>query len=378
MRRILLLSTTVALCIILLLIWKPQQIYAEELFEELTDSGEYKELNQVVRDMLGQEQFDFSDYVEGVLTGEQKLSLKELGHQALQSLSGQFSSLRSLFVQLLGIVLFTAVFTSFAKAFKNAQVAESGFYVAYLLLFSVLSTGYLTVNGLVSETLEKLFSFMKVLIPVFAASLALAAGALTSQTAAATLLMLLTLADYFLFTVLLPIVHVYMMAVLANHLTEEEPLSKLTELLARGIHMTLKAMMGAVAGISILQTMITPAIDKAKRSTVLHFSELLPGLGTLFGGVTDTVFQAGTIIKNAIGSGGMVVIILICLLPLCRVLLYLLCCRAGMAVVQPIADKRILNCLSDTAEGITMQFQILAAGAILFLLMMAILVRATT
>lgn len=351
---------------------------SEGFLEELSDSSEYEELEQTVKELLAGEEFSFTAYLEKVLSGEEPLSVGNFLKQAKNALFGGLSGIRKEFVRLLGIVLFTAVFTSFAKAFHSGQVSESGFYVSYLLLFSVLAAGYLSVSSLVTETLEKLFSFMKVLIPVFCASLAFATGSITAQTAAATMLMILTLADYFLIAVLLPVIHVYMMAVLANHLTEEEPLGKLTELLAKGVRLVLKALLGFVGGIGVLQTMITPVVDQTKRNSVLKVSELIPGLGSLFSGVTETVLGAGNIIKNAIGTGGMLVILFVCLLPLGKVLLSLLCYRAGAAVVEPVADKRILNCLSDTAEGITMLFQTLAAGAAFFLLILAILIRATS
>ena len=67
-----------------------------------------------------------------------------------------------------------------------------------------------------------------------------------------------------------------------------------------------------------------------------------------------------------------------CLSPLIKVLLSSLCYRVGAALVEPVADKRIVRCLSDTAEGITMLFQALATGAVLFLLTLAILVRTTS
>lgn len=355
------------------------KIYASEgLIEELAGSSEYEELERTVKKLLKEEDFSFTGYIKRVLSGDEPLSVGNFLKRAGEALFGGLSGLKREFVKLVGIVLFTAVFTSFARAFHSTQVSESGFYVSYLLLFSVLAAGYLSVSSLVTETLERLFHFMEVLVPVFCATLAFAAGSITSQAAVATLLMILALADYVLITVLLPVIHIYMMAVLANHLTEEEPLGKLTELLARGVKLALKALMGFVGGIGMLQAMITPAVDQVRRKSVLRVSELVPGLGGLFSGVSETLLGAGNIIKNAVGTGGMLVILFLCLLPMGKVLLSMLCYRAGAAVVEPVADKRILNCLSDTAEGIAMLFQSLAAGAALFLLILAILIRATS
>ncbi len=347
-------------------------------FSELSQSGEYEDLDRFVDELLPEGSFGFSDYIFRVLSGEESLSFDGLRKQLSSGLSGQLAGKKAEFVRLLGIVLLTAVFTGFSRAFRNGQVAESGYYVSYLMLFSMLAAGYLSASGIVSGTLDRLLGFMKLLVPVFCATLAFSTGVFTSQAASATLLMILALADYFIIAVLLPGIHLYMMSVLANHLTEEEPLGRLSDLLARGIRFAIKAVLGFVAGISVLQSMITPVIDQAKRKSAIKISEMIPGLGNLFSGVTETVLGAGNVIKNAVGTGGMIVILLLCAAPLIRVLLSALCYRAGAAIVEPAADKRIVRCLSDTAEGITMLFQALAAGAVLFLLALAILVRATS
>ena len=242
----------------------------------------------------------------------------------------------------------------------------------------MLASGYLSMSGVAEDTLNTLLGFMKVLIPVFCGTIAFATGSITSQSAAAVLFMLLAAVDYFLVSLLLPVIHIYMMTVLANHLAKEEPLGKTAQLLAKGVRFFLKFALSIVAAASTLLGLVTPAIDALKRGSVLKVSQMIPGLGNLFRGVAETVFGAGNIIKNAVGTGGMIDVVLICIIPLGRVLLASVCYRAGAAAVEPVADRRIVNCLTDAAEGITMLFQTLFAGAVLFLLIFAVLMRATS
>lgn len=350
----------------------------QEYVQELMEGEEYEALERTVQDVLRSEKFSLTDYIRAVLSGEASFSLSGFFQMLRQGLTGQVDRLRGDFVQIFALVLLTSIFNSFAKAFRDGQVAESGYYVSYLLLFSLLASGYLSMSGLVEETLGTLLRFMKVLIPVFCGTIAFSTGGITSQSAAAVFFMLLAVVDSFLVSILLPIIHIYMMTILANHLTKEEPLGKMAELLAKGVRFFLKLALSAVAAASTLLGFITPAIDALKRGSVIKISEMIPGLGNLFRGVAETVCGAGNAIKNAVGTGGMIVVGLICILPLVRVLAASLCYRAAAAAVEPVADRRMVNCLSETAEGITMLFQTLFAGAVLFLLMFAVLLRATS
>lgn len=350
----------------------------QEYVQELMEGEEYEALERTVQDILRAEKFSLTDYIHTVLSGEAPLSFSGFFQMVRQGLTGQVDRLRGDFVQIFALVLLTSIFNGFAKAFREGQVAESGYYVSYLLLFSLLASGYLSMSGLVEETLGTLLRFMKLLIPVFCGTIAFSTGGITSQSAAAVLFMLLAAVDYFLVSILLPVIHIYMMTILANHLTKEEPLGKMAELLARGVRFFLKLALSAVAAASTLLGFITPAIDALKRGSVIKISQMIPGLGNLFRGVAETVCGAGNVIKNAVGTGGMIVVGLICILPLVRVLAASLCYRAAAAAVEPVADRRMVNCLTETAEGITMLFQTLFAGAVLFLLMFAILLRATS
>lgn len=357
----------------------PEQCMAtESLVTELTEQGEYKELTQTIEELLGTEgDFDLGEYISQVVSGEEKISLNGIKSAVLQGIRAPFITLRREFVRLVAVILFTAVFTSFTRAFRNGQVAESGFYVSYLVLFSMLAAGYLAVSSIVMETLEKLLTFMQALVPVFCATLLVSTGSVTSGSAAAAMLMLLGIMDRLLISVLLPCTHIYMMIILANHLTGEEPLGKLAELVLKAIRLVLKGMLGLAAGVTGLQAMVAPVIDQTKRNSVVKVSEMIPGIGKLFSGVAETLFGAGNVLKSAVGTAGMIVILILCALPLCKVLLYVLCYRAGAAVVEPVADKRILNCLSDTAEGVTVLLQLMFTGAASLVLTLAVLVRAT-
>lgn len=350
----------------------------EKYVEELMAGEEYEALEKTVQEVLRSESFRLTDYIRSVLSGETPFSVSDFVKTIAEGIAGQADKLKKDFVQLFALVLLTSIFNGFAKAFRDGQVAESAYYVSYLLLFSMLASGYLSMSSVAEDTLGKLLEFMKVMIPVFCGTIAFSTGSITSQSAAAVLFMLLALVDYFLVSVLLPVIHIYMMAVLANHLTKEEPLGKMTELIARGVRFSLKAVLSVVAGVSTLLGFVAPALDQLKRNSVLKVSEMIPGLGNLFRGVAETVYDAGNVIKNAVGTGGMLIIVFVCAVPLGRVLLASLCYRAEAAAVEPVADKRIVNCLSDAAEGITMLFQTLFAGAVLFLLMFAVLIRATS
>ena len=68
-------------------------------------------------------------------------------------------------VILLGIL--GAVFASFSSLFADSQVSEMGFYVTYLLIFTLLAASFLNGVRITRTLLEQLFEFVRVLVPAF-------------------------------------------------------------------------------------------------------------------------------------------------------------------------------------------------------------------
>ena len=218
--------------VIVLCIGSVECLAMEALVAEFGEQEEYRNLEKTIETLLDTKgEFDLSSYIGAVLSGEENISLQGIKTAVVEGIRSPFVQLKGEFVRLVAVILFTAIFTGFTRAFRNGQVAESGFYVSYLILFTMLAAGYLGISAIVSETLEHLFRFMQALIPVFSASLLISTGSATSAGAAATMLMLLALLDKVLSYVLLPCVHIYMMVILVNHLTGEAPLGKLAELI---------------------------------------------------------------------------------------------------------------------------------------------------
>ena len=88
--------------------------------------------------------------------------------------------------------------------------------------------------------------------------------------------------------------------------------------------------------------------------------------------VLQKQFWGQVFYKNAIGVAGLVVIITICAVPLLKLLVINVVFRVGGATLQPISDKRIIECISASAKSSGMLLQTVLVGAVLFLLSITI------
>jgi stage III sporulation protein AE len=139
----------------------------------------------------------------------------------------------------------------------------------------------------------------------------------------------------------------------------------------------LKSLLAIVIGFSAIKGLIVPVADQVKRSALFKASEAIPGIGDALGGVTETILGAAVLLKNAIGVTGLIVIIIICAVPFLKLIMVTVVFKAGSAALQPISDKRFIECISASAKSSALLLQTVFTGAVLFLLAITIVAVTT-
>jgi stage III sporulation protein AE len=140
----------------------------------------------------------------------------------------------------------------------------------------------------------------------------------------------------------------------------------LAELLATVIKWLLKTLLAVVIGIGTVQSLVAPAIDQVKRSTVMKATDMIPGVGGILSGVAETVLGAGVLLKNCIGVAGMIAIVIITAVPMIKLVIYVFIFKLLAAAIQPISDKRIVNCVSACSQATALLLQTVFVATVLF------------
>lgn len=344
----------------------------------LTEDIDYTEIQEVIDDVLNRgNEFDFSDYIKRLMSGEEAFSIKNIGNQLVLSVKGELKANLGTFGSLISIALIAAVFTNLSMAFKNNHVSETGYFITYLLLFSLLISSFIAASQIAASALGSILDFMKALVPAYFMSVGFCSGSATSLVYYEAALMLITLVDLLIVKVVIPLINFYLVVTLANNLSKEDMLSKLAGLFATAINWLLKSLLAAVIGFNAIQGLIVPVADRVKRLALLKASEAIPGIGDALGGVTETILGAGVLLKNAIGVAGLVVIIIICAVPFLKLLMITVIYKVGCAALQPISDKRMIDCIGASAKSAGMLLQAVFVGAVLFILTITIVAVTT-
>lgn len=362
----------VFVCVITLFVKLP--VEASEAF---LDDYEFDGINDELAEIFPEEKLDFVETVKLILNGDLELTADLLNRLVKEQVVYAFGSCRENLIHMLLLAIMAALFHNFSNVFQSKQISEMSFYIIYLMLIALAINSFQIVMTWVGDGVNTLSRFMSVFCPVYFVAVAAAKGSVTGVAFYNLVLFLIYLVELVISKFLLPVIHVYIMIRVLNHLSEEDYLSKLSELMETLISWILKTFITGVIGINIMQGLISPAIDAVKRSAITRGAEAIPGIGDALGGTAEVVLGTAVLIKNGIGMAGACICFVLCLVPLIQVALIVVMYKLSAAVIQPISDKRVIGCLESVAEGCNLLLQVVFTTGLLFLFTIVIVAALT-
>lgn len=337
----------------------------------------WSDIDRYLQRETGGQGISFTELVKELMAGNGKEAGRMLLDAAKQSLFQEISHGGHMAGQLLALGLIGAVFANFSGIFTGSQISETGFFMTYLMAFTVLAASFFDSIQIAAEVLERQMLFMKVLLPSYFLAVAWAGAAAASAAWYEVVLFLIAAVQWLYLNLLLPLVRVYILLVMAGHMAKEDMLSKMTELLKSGIQWGIRSLIGLVLGFQLIQGMVLPYADAVKTAGVQKLLQVIPGVGAGAGAVTKLILGSGVLIKNTMGAAAVLILVLISLVPVLKLVVLLLIYRAVAAVLEPVADKRLVGCISGVADGQKLLLGLVTSGLLLFVITIALICAGT-
>lgn len=330
------------------------------------------------RQLFPEYTFDGKAVMELILQGKLWAALKELGHGITGAIYFQTGEIKTLFFTILVLGIVAALFVNFADLFQDHQVSDIAFYFVYLLLIAVLLKSFVSAALVVREILETVTTFMKLYIPTYIVAVGSASGIASASVYYQLLLFIVYLIEWGYLSILLPVVYGYILLTVINGVWMEEKLSLLLELLSKGITVCIKVTLGIITGFSILQAMISPVIDSLQSSALKKAVSAIPGIGGLTEGMFEMVIGSAVLVKNSIGLYITFVLIMLCCIPVLKLVMFMGAIKISAALIGIVTDRRMTNCANRVGDGHVMLLKIALSSIGMFVVQIAIITYTTS
>lgn len=322
---------------------------------------------------------DPKEYVKSLMThGNEEASISKTIFKNITSFI-----LREIILVLKGIstVIIIAVICSLIQnlqnAFSNQTLSNVAFYACYALLIIILSKTFLIGIDIAKETIKELNNFLLVLIPVLSTLLLSAGGVSQVATLDPIIILLTNIGPTFYLNILIPIILLGFMLQFANNISNNFKISNLIKhtnqivLWAQGIFITFFISMLTIRGFTAESLDIVTA--KTAKFAVDNF---VPIVGKAISDAIATVAGYSILLKNAVSSLGLIIVIAIVLVPIIKIFVMATLYRLTAAIIEPISDNRIVSAISSVGDSLILIMSCVIVVSILFFVMISIIASA--
>lgn len=357
-------------------IWNEEENIIGNFDDAAKINGVSEEFDKITGKYNKKGAVSFKELYDLLLSGDVDEAISTAALLLCDNITNDLSENRDIIVQLVLLVILSAVFSNYSSIMKSGYVSEQGFYITYLMCAALLLKSFSIIYDLAEQTVIYVKEMMECLLPALSMSLVMCGGLTTSRMTNSFFIWMLTLMEKLLLNVLLPAAKIYFYIVLLDQIGEKERFSKLTTLIRQGTLWLLKALITGVAGVNVVKGMIAPVYENVRFNTIQKGINMLPGGGEITG-LTSIFLGTGILIKNSIGVAGAVMLMAFGAIPIVKIGVLYISYRLVMAFTQPISDKRVISGIEGACKSIEILLRLSATSIALCVLSIAIVLLST-
>lgn len=282
-------------------------------------------------------------------------------------------------LHLLGKLMVLAVIYSLLKnlqtSFAGGTVSKLAYGICYLAVMGLAIGSFQLAIGTGKEAIDKMVTFMQALTPVIMTILAAMGGLVSVSIFQPLTVMVISLISTLMSNIVLPLITFAAILTLIGHISESFSLSRLASLFREGALALMGLFLSIFAGAVLVQGAIASIADGVSLQTAkFATSTFIPVVGGVFSDALELVLGCSLLIRNVLGGVGILVILIICLFPALKIISIILTYRLAAALIQPIGDGNLVDCLTGIGNSLILVFAVLAVVSLMFFIMITVLV----
>ncbi|QGQ97111.1 stage III sporulation protein AE [Paenibacillus psychroresistens] len=275
------------------------------------------------------------------------------------------------------LTVFSMILETLQSSFEKSSVNKVAYAVSYMVLIVLAMNSLNTALGYAKDAISGMIHFMLAIVPLLLTLLA-SMGNLTSAAIFHPLIvfMIHTIGTA-IYLVVFPLLFLSTLLHVISSISERYKVTQLANLM-RSIAVGLLGFFVTVfLGVMSVQGATGAVTDGVTIRTAKYVTgNFVPVVGRMFSDASETVVGASLLVKNAVGITGVVILVLLCAFPAVKILVLALIFKVSAAILQPMGDSPIIQCLQIIGKNMIYVFAALAAVGFMFFLAITIIITA--
>lgn len=356
----------------------PQQQYMKQQIDRIDTSSVQEYWNHLLDEYGGYLPVRESPTIKDLLLQQgESLTFSNAVKGLLQFLFHEIVVNGRLLGSIIIITVFAMILQTMQTAFERNTVSTVAYAVAYLVIIILAMNSFSVAVEYAKEAISEMMHFMLALVPLILALLASMGSFASAALFHPFIVFMVNISGTFIYTVIFPLLFFSAVLGIVSTLTTEYKLTQMSRLL-RNISISLLGIFLTVfLGVVSVQGATTAVSDGVTLRTAKFITgNFVPVIGGMFSDAADTVLGASLLVKNAVGLVGVFLLLMICAFPALKILSLALIYNFSSALLQPLGDSPIIECLSIIGRSLIYIFAALATVGLMFFLSITIIITA--
>lgn len=321
---------------------------------------------------------DFEFLLELISSGQLTEALRYLGSIIISN-SFQTEILNKEMFARLAVTSICIMICSLLMNTVNVNFAEDITQLFMRVIFCLIINGFVIISvNICSNTLAELIDFSRISLPAFAMAMAGSGRSYSAITFYEIMLLVINLISKLTKSVLIPLISVYFYVVMMNFVAGKSIFSSLEKLLLEIANWINKGAVTVVLAINTLTGIITPSLDSTGQKAIGKAIGMLPGIGDISDGISGIVISGANVLKNTLGVGIMLIVVMVIVIPVIRVLM----CGVGIKIMAAMLEPGFIfgsytDVMEKTAAGLFATVRTLLGTELILFISIAVMCIAT-
>lgn len=270
---------------------------------------------------------------------------------------------------ILVIIVIHSILKSLSEGLENKGIAQITYYVQYILIVTLIMTNFVQILDIVKDSIQSLVGFMNSLIPILITLMITTGSIVSANLIQPIILFLITFIGNFITGVIIPLVLIGTALGVISKVSDRVQVDKLAKFFKSSVIWILGVVLTIFVGVVSVEGTLSSSVDGITAKTAkAAVSSFIPVVGKILGDAVDTVIGCSSILKNATGIVGVIILIGIAIVPIIKLTVLMAIYYLGVALCQPIADDKIIKLLDQMGDTFKTLLAIMCSVSVMFII----------
>ena len=347
----------------------------EEILSELDTEELQKYLDSLTeeqRELFGD---NIADAILSVISGDFKLDYSNVFSAVAGLIFDGLKGMLPAFCVICSITILCGLLTHFRSSFAENGTAKLIHFVGYSAILVLILSSLAGVLGDCIAAVNSMRSQMQAIFPVLLTLIATSGGSVSVAVYQPAVLFLSEAVVGIITSAIFPLAGLIFVLNMVGNMSKEIKVKNFSAFFAGIIKWTLGITLAAFTVFLTVQGITSATYDGLSfKAAKYAISNSVPIIGGFLGSGFDLVIAGSVLIKNAVGSCGIALLVIVLAAPLIQLIVCNLFFKLAAAVTEPVGDSGISDFLSSVSGTINYFIAGLISVAFMYFITMLLLI----